>query len=75
MELGEHISKYLLAFQVGSHGVKWTLLLETSGGRKHELTIPASEVAAVLDLVRGDLSLYFNPETRTLCTGWNEPGA
>lgn len=76
MELGELVSKYNIAMQVGGYGVKWTLALETNTGKRHELPLSsAADVEHALALVRGDKSLYFDPRTQTLCTGWNDPGS
>ena len=76
MELGEMVSKYNVAMQVGGYGTKWTLSVETSSGKRHHLTLSAgADVDNALKLVRGDKSLYFDVKTNTLSTGWNDPGA
>lgn len=73
-ELGEFVNKYAVSARLEGKGVVWQFRIETERGR-HELDIAdGAEVPILLDLVRKDRSVFYNPESRTLSTGWNDPG-
>ena len=75
MNTGQLVNKYLVAARFGDHGVAWSFGVETEDGKQHEISLPDEPVArALLELARSDETLFFDPKTKTLSTGWNNPG-
>lgn len=75
MELGLPINKYQLAMIFREKTVEWRFSVETEDGARHELAVPdGAEVPILLDMLRRDMTMYFDPQTRALSTGWNDPG-
>ncbi len=75
MEGGQAIVRYQLLATFHDGAASWRLLLETKDNRSHDLTIrDGEEVPVLLELLRGDKSVYFDARTGTLGTGWNFPG-
>ena len=75
MELGRRVGKYQLTASFHQGLVAWTLTLETDGGERFALPIKdGEEVPILLDICQADASLFYDAETRTLSTGWNDPG-
>ena len=57
---------------------RWLALrgVETANGERYDLDIiDGAEIPLLLDLVRSDRSVYYDPKTRTICSGWNDPGS
>lgn len=72
---GEAVNKYAVnaCFKQGT--VTWTFSVETVGGDKHQMDVlDGSEIPLLLDMMRKDKLVYFDAATRTLSTGWNDPG-
>lgn len=76
MNTGQLVNKYLLSARFGEYGIAWSFGVETEDEKQHELSLPDGSAArALLDLVRSDETLFFDPKTKTLSTGWNNPGS
>ena len=76
MNTGQLVNKYLLSARFGEYGIVWSLGVETEDEKQHEISLPDGAAArALLDLARFDETLYFDPKTKTLSTGWNNPGS
>ncbi|MBK8913491.1 MAG: hypothetical protein IPM64_02630 [Phycisphaerales bacterium] len=72
----QHVDKYQFVATLRETTVDWSLSLELEGGQKHTIAITdGAEVPLLLDLLRKDPSIYFDPKNRRLSTGWNSPGA
>jgi hypothetical protein len=69
------INKYQLSASIGERAFQWRFSVELDNGERHELKIAdAAEIPLLLDLLRKDPAVYFDANTHTLCTGWNDPG-
>lgn len=76
MEAGLPIARYqfLAAFRDGD--VDWTLMLEDDHGDRHALSVRyAEDLPTLKAILVNDKTVYFDPTSRTLRTGWNFPGA
>lgn len=72
---GEPINKYAVHATFKQGSVTWVFSVETAGGDKHQIEVlDGAEIPILLDLVRRDKTVYFDGATRTLSTGWNDPG-
>lgn len=50
-------------------------MLETEDGERFATPIKDGEEAPILlDICRADASLFYDPQTQILSTGWNDPG-
>lgn len=75
-ELGEFVNKYKVAASLRDSAVAWTFSVETANGERYDLDIiDGAEIPLLLDLVRSDRSVYYDHKTRTICSGWNDPGS
>lgn len=69
------VRKYQVLARFRENRVDWNLMIETSDGEKHVVPVcDGAELPIVLDIVRRDRTVYFDPKSRTLTTGWNDPG-
>lgn len=72
---GQPIVRYQLLATITEGIVSWRLVLETKDNRQHEMPIrDGEEVPVLLELIRGDKSVFFDASSGTLGTGWNFPG-
>jgi hypothetical protein len=75
MEPLQHVNKYQVAAKFREGIVEWSVLLETDDGEHYTLLVrDGEEIPVLLDICRRDPTIYFNPQTQTLSTGWNDPG-
>jgi hypothetical protein len=75
MDRGRRISKYQFAASFHDGLVAWSLTLELENGEQVLLSIEdGEEVPILLDVCRKEAHAFYDPATRTLNTGWNEPG-
>lgn len=76
MNGGQSVKRYQFVAVLRDGVVEWSLALETDDGQRHTLRVrDGEEVPVLLDLLRRDATVYFDPESKTLRTGWNLPGA
>jgi len=76
MDAGQHVNKYQVTATFRGDVVKWRFVVETEDGEQHELPVrDGEEIPILLDLVRRDETVSFDPRTRLLSTGWNNPGS
>lgn len=69
------IHKYQVVARFRDNRVDWSLLIETTDNQKHIVPVcDGAELPVLLDLVRRDRTVFFDPKSRTLSTGWNDPG-
>lgn len=74
-ENGNYVHKYRFSATVQPDYVSWKLSLQLDTGEHVEVPIRAGEeIPLLLELCRRDRSLFWNAQTRTLTTGWNDPG-
>ena len=72
---GHAVEKYQFSAQLSEGVVNWSFGVQTDDGKKHELTLRDGEEVPVLhSILRNDSTVYFDPKTGTLRTGWNTPG-
>lgn len=75
MDAGLPVVRYQIAARFRDSVVEWSFSVETRDGVVHRFPIRDGEEVPVLsDLCRKDKSVYFDPQTATLWTGWNYPG-
>lgn len=75
MDGGKAIQKYQFAATVKDGLIEWSLGLSLEGGERVVLPIrEGEEIPILMQLCRGDLSIYYDPSTRTIRSGWNSPG-
>ncbi len=74
--MGEFVNKYSVAATFEGSSVNWSFRVQLSNGEQVEVNVvDGAEIPVLLDIVRSDRSIYFDPKTRTLSTGWNDPGS
>ncbi|MFH1748975.1 MAG: hypothetical protein ABIG44_18240 [Planctomycetota bacterium] len=72
---GLHVNKYQVAARVADGLVEWRFAVETEDGQQHELSIrDGEEIPVLLDIVRRDTTVHYDPVNGALSTGWNNPG-
>lgn len=75
MEGGNAVSRYQVAATFRDGVVEWALGLQLEDGERVILPIrDGEEVPILLDLCRRDSTIYYDPQTRTLRSGWGSPG-
>jgi hypothetical protein len=75
MEGGRPVKRYQVAARLRDGLVEWSFALETDDGERYVLPIRDGEEIPVLrDLCRRDPTVYFDPNSSTLRSGWNLPG-
>ena len=75
MELGRRVSEYQLAASFRDGLVAWSLTLELDNGEQSVLPIEnGQEVPVLLEICRRHASLSYDPASKTLDTGLEEPG-
>ena len=75
MEPHHHVNKYQVTAKFREGVVEWAFLLETDAGEHYTLPVrDGEEIPVLLDICRRDPTMYFDPRTQTLSTGWNDPG-
>lgn len=74
-ELGLIVNKYAVSATIRASSVAWKYRVEVEGGEHYDLDIQdGAEIPLLLEIFRSDNTVYFDPATRTLSTGWNDPG-
>ncbi|MCG3127710.1 MAG: hypothetical protein CHACPFDD_02578 [Phycisphaerae bacterium] len=74
-EHGLTVKRYSVAASFARSTVNWMLVIETDGGERHTIeVVDGAEVQLMLDVLRKDKTMYYDPRTRSLSTGWNAPG-
>lgn len=69
------IEKYEFSATMREGVIEWSLGLQTDDGQKHALRVrDGEEVPILLDLLRHDTTVYFDPAGPTVRTGWNAVG-
>lgn len=69
------VRRYQVTTVIGERALQWTFAVELDNGARHEMNIvDAAEIPLLLDLLRRDAAIYFDARSRTLSTGWTEPG-
>lgn len=72
---GKPVKKYEVTASFREGVVTWTFAVMTDDGQKYFWEIrDGEEVPLLMELCRRDWSIYFNPETNQLSSGWNMPG-
>jgi hypothetical protein len=75
-DAGEFVNKYSVAATFDGSAVSWSFRVQLANGERAEVkVVDGAEIPVLLDIVRSDRSVYFDPKTRTLSTGWNDPGS
>jgi hypothetical protein len=70
-----NVNKYCVSARVAGGVVEWTFSVETDDGERHDLPIrDGEEIPILLSLVQKDTEVFYDPHTKTLSTGWNDPG-
>ncbi len=70
-----HVNKYAVAATFMDRVVGWKFIVETDDGARHEFPLrDGEEVPVLLDLCRHDETLFYDPASKTLSTGLNNPG-
>ena len=63
-EAGEFVNKYSVSATFESSGVSWRFLVELSNGERcHMDVVDGAEIPILLDIMRADRSIYFDPRT------------
>lgn len=76
MSGGAAVRKYQLGVTLRDGIAQWSLAVETDDGQRHVAPVrDGEEVPVLLDLLRHDKTVYYDPEQCLLRTGWNVPGA
>jgi len=75
MTKGQAVRKYQVAATFSNDVVEWSFAIQTEDAQEHVLKVrDGEEIPTLVDLCRRDLSIYYDPQTRTLRSGWNAPG-
>lgn len=76
MEPGLLVNKYQVVAQIRAGVVEWRFAVETEDGEQHTLPIhDGEEIPVLLDIVRRDTTVHYDPRSGALSTGWNDPGS
>ncbi len=74
-EEGEFVNKYAVSAKFEGASVSWHFRVQIANGESFDMdVVDGAEIPVLLSLLRSDRSLYFDPKSRTLSTGWNDPG-
>ncbi len=74
-EEGDIVNKYAVSATFEGSTVNWHFRVQIANGECIDMTVvDGAEIPVLLELVRTDRTLYFDPKSRTLSTGWNDPG-
>lgn len=69
------VHKYQVVARFRENRVDWSLMLETSDGQKHVVPVcDGAELPVILDVVRRDRTIFYDAKSRSLTSGWNDPG-
>lgn len=69
------VQKYQVGARFQSGVLSWTFMVQTEDGAVCELDVrDGEEIPILFQMCRADLTVYFDPESKTLTTGWNTPG-
>jgi len=75
MEGGRPVRRYQISARFRNGLVEWSFAVETEDGERYVIGIRDGEEIPVLrELCRCDPTIYFDPQTSTLRSGWNLPG-
>jgi hypothetical protein len=73
---GKSVSKYEVAASFQDGVLTWTFGVMTEDGVKHSWDVrDGEEIPILMELCRRDWTIYYNPETKRLSSGWNTPGS
>ena len=76
MKPGLHVDKYQVSASFRGGVVEWRFVVQTEDGETHELRVrDGEEIPVLLDMVRRDATVHYDPESGSLATGWNNPGS
>lgn len=76
MAESRHVEKFQVQAVVRGGVIEWRLALGLEGGERVELPIrDGEEVPLLLDLLRRDQAVHYDPQTGQVSTGWSAPGA
>ncbi len=69
------VKRYQFAASFSDGVVAWTFFVQTEDGETHAIPIrDGEEIPLLVQICRSDATIYFDPKTRTLRTGWSSPG-
>ncbi len=70
-----NVDKYAVHAVFGDSGVHWRFAIQLDNNEVVELEVrDGEEIPILLDIARRDNSLFYDPKSRTLTTGWTDPG-
>ena len=73
---GKAVKKYEVTAAFREGVVTWTFGIMTDDGQKHYWDVrDGEEIPILMELCRRDWSVFYNPETKQLSSGWNIPGS
>jgi hypothetical protein len=76
MEPGLRVNKYQVTATFRAGIAEWRFAVETEDGQRHEWPVrDGEEIPVLLEIMRRDATVYYDPRTCTLTTGWNDPGS
>ncbi len=69
------VKRYQFAASFSDGVVSWTFFVQTEDGETHAIPIrDGEEVPLLNEICRRDATIYYDPKSGTLRTGWNAPG-
>jgi hypothetical protein len=75
-DAGQAVKKYEVTATFRDGVVSWTFGIMTADGKTYRLDVrDAEEIPQLMDVCRRDWTIFFDPETQTLSSGWNIPGS
>jgi hypothetical protein len=73
---GLNVDKYQITATFRGGVVEWHFAIETEDGQQHELPVrDGEEIPILLEIVKRDATLHYDPRSCSLSTGWNNPGS
>ncbi len=69
------VTRYQVSAKFLDASVAWEFSVETPAGAHTMLIHDGAEIPVLLDLVRSDRTVFFDPSSRRLTTGWNVIGS
>ncbi len=76
MGTGLIVDKYQVVAAFRGGVVEWHFAVQTEDGRSHEVAVrDGEEIPVLLDIVRKDATVRYDPQTCSLSTGWNKLGS
>lgn len=75
-DMGQPVKKYEVTATFRDGVVAWTFGIMTDDGKTYRLDVrDGEEIPQLMDVCRRDWTIYFDPQTQTLSSGWNIPGS